>query len=126
MVSNGLSKRRGPLRRPKVCKASPNPGRCHPTVTCSIVPDAWSQPVEGGSPATLMHCNTDLVIGEVVDVECWATAGDFQPSGPQNNCKPGGSEYLSGPAGTHQLFAKTTWSDGATCTAQATVTVTDP
>lgn len=30
MVSNALSKRRGPLRRPKVCKASPNPGRCHP------------------------------------------------------------------------------------------------
>lgn len=30
MVSNGYSKRRGPLRRPKVCKASPNPGRCHP------------------------------------------------------------------------------------------------
>lgn len=30
MVSNGYSKRRGPLRRPKVCKSSPNPGRCHP------------------------------------------------------------------------------------------------
>lgn len=30
MVSNGYSARRGPLRRPKVCKASPNPGRCHP------------------------------------------------------------------------------------------------
>lgn len=30
MVSSALSKRRGPLRRPKVCKASPNPGRCHP------------------------------------------------------------------------------------------------
>lgn len=30
MVSNALSARRGPLRRPKVCFSSPNPGRCHP------------------------------------------------------------------------------------------------
>jgi hypothetical protein len=30
MPSSALSKRRGPLRRPKVCKSSPNPGRCHP------------------------------------------------------------------------------------------------
>jgi len=30
MVSNGYSARRVFLRRPKVCKTSPNPGRCHP------------------------------------------------------------------------------------------------
>ncbi len=30
MASSSLSGRRGPLRRPKVCTASPNPGRCHP------------------------------------------------------------------------------------------------
>jgi len=30
MVSNGYSARRVFLRRPKVCKSSPNPGRCHP------------------------------------------------------------------------------------------------
>ncbi len=30
MVSSALSSRRRFLRRPKVCKASPNPGRCHP------------------------------------------------------------------------------------------------
>lgn len=30
MVSNALSSRRRYLRRPKVCKSDPNPGRCHP------------------------------------------------------------------------------------------------
>jgi len=30
MVSNALSARRGPLRRPKVCLTHPNPGRCEP------------------------------------------------------------------------------------------------
>jgi len=39
MPSNGLSSRRRYLRRPKVCKSAPNPGRCHPPPPLPPPPD---------------------------------------------------------------------------------------
>jgi len=56
MASSSLSKRRGPLRRPKVCYASPNPGRCHPPppppswpATCFVIHVEYNYNVPGGT-----------------------------------------------------------------------------
>lgn len=133
MVSNGYSKRRGPLRRPKVCLASPNPGRCHPPpptghITCSLYL-AEPPPYEVGENITLgwEACNTDFpepvilhpvieaVIGEVGDVE------------DAENCSGENGANYNAPEdpGTETLTLTITWSDQSQCQSVLVFEVTE-
>lgn len=129
MVSNGYSKRRGPLRRPKVCKASPNPGRCHPPPpppvgsTCSIVPNAWTMDLSDVETLVLHHCKESLPDGEDVDVVGSEESGSFNIAEGQANCQPGEGEYIPEETGVFLITMTCTFSDSSICVATATVTV---
>lgn len=133
MVSNGYSKRRGPLRRPKVCYASPNPGRCHPPpppseITCSVGL-AEPPPYEVGEEISLewFACNPafpeplilaptmEAVIGEVTDVE------------DAENCTGPNDAFYEAPdePGEETITMNVSWPDSSTCQSVLNFSITE-
>lgn len=133
MPSNALSKRRGPLRRPKVCHTAKNPGRCEPPpppseITCGLLNRDEPPHLTGETTdLTWGACNPDFdptpnlvpevttVIGEVLDVE------------PGENCTDGNEVIIENPdePGTETVTATFTWPDSSTCVARVSYEVTE-
>lgn len=129
MVSNALSARRGPLRRPKVCHTATNPGRCEPPpppppgISCAIIPSTAT--ITNGDSATfeLEHCNASLPVLDPIDVELIAEEDAFDLQEGSVNCQPGQGEYQSFEAGVFPISMRVTFSDLTVCGADAVVTV---
>ncbi len=131
MVSNGLSARRGPLRRPKVCLTHPNPGRCEPPppppgpASCSLLP--LTQEIElgelGGFETT--HCNPSFAQFIEIDIQGHADVGDFTIDDGGSNCVDGTAQYETDIAGIFICTMTVTWPDSSFCVAEATIVVTE-
>lgn len=131
MVSNGYSKRRGPLRRPKVCESAPNPGRCHPppdppppsTLSCSLLPSY--QVVEDPNYGELSLAACDTAVGEdtLIDVLTEVEGGDFSPLEGLENCNEVSAEFTHSGPGLYALTATFTSEASNICIATASVLV---
>lgn len=132
MVSNGLSARRGPLRRPKVCLTHPNPGRCEPPppppppASCSIVPSSITVEISDIPGFVLTHCNPSLPVHEEIDIQGDVDEGEFIINDGSMNCDEGSAEYQPSIEGIFLCTMTVTFSDSSTCVATTTVTVIDP
>lgn len=133
MASNGLSKRRGPLRRPKVCDTARNPGRCEPPpppsdITCSVAKDEPT-PIYTGEEFTFVWsaCNPALselpLLLPVVNA-LFGTIGNIDES---ENCSEGANIEYEAPDDpiTDTITATFTWPDDSTCIAEVTFDVTE-
>lgn len=128
MVSNSLSKRRGPLRRPKVCTTHKNPGRCEPPLppllmTCALVPlvaQCWEW-----MPFLfdLTACDPDSAPDSLVDVVLDGDGGQFVLIAQLLNCRHAFPEFSSGNLGVYHISATSTSLGGSICVATATITV---
>ena len=132
MVSNGLSKRRGPIRRPKVCLSDPNPGRCHPEPpvvppapgVCILEP-ASTELTWGEDTDVLFHgVADDYPFPTVIEVLVEATGGEFgSPDLIFDDLEAVGSYIAPDEDGVFTLTATYNWPGGETCIATAEVTV---
>lgn len=129
MTSNALSPRRGPLRRPKVCRESHNPGRCDPdpptehVITCNLEPDGESVEFEGSIGIYVVATDDSYPEDQVVGCVCSASAGSFACQNPVlNGMEDFGEFEAPGEPGSHTLTAVFTWPDAHTCTAETSVT----
>lgn len=133
MASSSLSKRRGPLRRPKVCHTAPNPGRCHPPPSplpgrnCSILPETSDVLVGEQAEYDYDGCASTLPHTENVAVHWSALFGSIDPADQDVvNCNGVDNVVYTAPdfPCVDTLTAEGTWSDGGTCTATAQAVVT--
>lgn len=130
MVSNGYSKRRGPLRRPKVCTASPNPGRCHPPPPpppsyCFLVPPEQTITLHETAIVEIHCCKGYLPYLDPVDITLDADEPDWIDLGTTSNCSTGEIEFLpERPHVTSTVQVTIEFSDSSTCLLTAIVHVT--
>lgn len=123
MASNGLSNRRGPLRRPKVCKSDPNPGRCHPppppsAVSCSLRKDE-PIPIYVEEDFTFLWegCNeaypNDLMLSPQVET----TIGTINEVEDGENCQTEHNVMWTAPddPGQGVMTLTVTWPDASEC-----------
>ncbi len=124
MTSNALSKRRGLLKRPPVCKASPvaPPSSCVCTLTA-----VQSAPFYTNTPITLIlqACNPRYSDDSIITPTLHADIGTFAPPVPIVNCVGDDrTGWDTGPTpGDGRLAFSLLWPDGLTCSAQLPVTV---
>lgn len=123
MVSNGLSNRRGPLRRPKVCLTHKNPGRCEPPpppgdIVCSVILDS-EDPVEVGDDATLIWgaCNPVYDDTLVLLPSLSADIGEITQINSGENCIEGHNAEYQAPEdpGEETITMDVEWPDGSEC-----------
>lgn len=123
MVSNGLSARRGPLRRPKVCLTHPNPGRCEPPpppseIVCSIGFDE-PETVYVGEEYTLVWygCNPDYDDTVMLSPVIGAALGELFELEDGENCVAGHNVDYVAPddPGDEVITMDIAWPDTSTC-----------
>ncbi len=129
MASNGLSARRGPLRRPKVCLTHKNPGRCEPPIVpqptlCEIDPTetelTWGMPtdVRFYAVANSYPAPTEIIV--TTSVNC----GVFTPPSVIFDDQDAVGGYIAPNFDCLAvLTAVFTWPNGEQCTATANIRV---
>ena len=128
MVSNGLSARRGPLRRPKVCLTHKNPGRCEPPPPESEV-ECWLDPTEVTEfemmpvPFQLWGCDYGQEPESPVTVVTDGDGGLFEAESPFGNCSFATAEFNDFGPGIYNVTATLTFTGGAVCVCGATITI---
>lgn len=128
MASNALSARRQPLRRPKVCKSAPNPGRCHPPppppvvdIECSALPSYQEAELDEGAGVDL-HCwNKSLPIGDLVSVDLTIDKGEFNSETQPFNNTDGTAKIENPEEGLYTWSVLYTFSDSSTCASNGTL-----
>lgn len=128
MVSCALSKRRGPLRRPKVCLTHPNPGRCEPppppvVATCSLDPETITEYEMMPVYFILAGCDLNSETESGVSVVLNGGGGAFYLLSPLRNCTVTDAEFDDNGPGIYNLTATLTFESGAICVCTATVTI---
>lgn len=133
MVSNGLSARRGPLRRPKVCLTHPNPGRCEPppppgNISCSLTPQ-WEGSIEVEEQDTInwYACNTDYDDTLMLEPEVTVLLGEPPNVEEHENCTEGANIDYEAPSdpGVEVVTLFVEWPDGSSCQAQCSFLVVE-
>lgn len=133
MVSNGLSARRGPLRRPKVCLTHPNPGRCEPppppsNIACNVFLDE-DPPIEVGEEASIGWdaCNTDYDDTLILEPTIEAAIGEIEDVEGAENCIMGHEAFYQAPddPGLETLTLNVSWPDGSSCQSQCSFLITE-
>lgn len=123
MVSNALSARRGPLRRPKVCLTHPNPGRCEPPfppllITCNVFL-AEEGPYYTGEEISLGWdaCNPDFPEPLILSPEMTAVIGEIVDVEDAENCSGENDAFYEAPddPGIEVITMTVTWPDSSTC-----------
>lgn len=124
MTSNALSARRGPLRRPKVCHESRNPGRCDPPdpparYSCSLKAEPEDLPLYTGEDYQLdwAGCNTGAPPSEQITPICVADLGTIDDIETADNCTSGNAIAYTAPddPGLETFWFIIIWADRGTC-----------
>ena len=131
MTSNALSKRRGPLRRPKVCKTAPNPGRCEPPPPppnicgdTGLIPPHRTGYVNEMFPVLIHFCRNIAPEPTAVTLVYFGDPASW--GGPTNgyDCIDILTEWRVEQPGTFEFGVIVTWeADGGQCTLSGSVTV---
>lgn len=128
MPSNALSKRRGPLRRPKVCHTPKNPGRCEdPPVPGH---DCYHEPMGStGYPHEFFPINVHFCRGlpygqQDVTIAYSDEFGSWGGPTTGEDCSPAPGSFEVGDTGVFWIRTVITWLvDGEQCTVNDTVTI---
>lgn len=133
MTSNALSKRRGLLRRPKVChssdkalayKACPPPPPPPPCAECSIDPETGESQPWVSTAFEILGCCDDLEFGDPIGISYVMTGGFVDHYVDPTNCdEPGLFDWTPTETGVFTVTAIFTFSDASECRATATITV---
>ncbi len=128
MVSNALSARRGPLRRPKVCHESRGvrgPGVTHPpgTMVCSITPEEAEISVSEDLNLMLAACDGGSAVSSRVNVLTNGDGGSFDALFELENCNEVPAVFVSANPGVYNITAEFTSLANRLCIASATVIV---
>lgn len=123
MTSNALSSRRGPLRRPKVCKSLPNPGRCDPPPrpplqSCAVELDE-SPPFYTDDIFDMKWraCRTDRPPSQMLTPLVAALHGNILNISSGENCTTGNNIRYQAPsyATAEQVSMLVSWGPGTLC-----------
>ena len=131
MASSALSARRGPLRRPKVCHASKNPGRCEPpppppAIVCTIEPDPSTGDVGTDIELVVTGCNSALPDDDPISAVLDGDGSTFTLNDAIVNCDGADAVCTSEVEGVFEISAELTFGDGSSCTATAKMTFEQP
>jgi len=128
MVSNSLSARRGPLRRPKVCYDSSKvrgPDVTHPPgrMICAITPASKTLDLFEWFWFFLSACDSGSEMSSPVAVLTDGQGGSFNPLEGLENCNEIPAEFMADVAGKYIISAQYTSQANRICIAYATVIV---
>lgn len=124
MASNALSKRRGPLRRPKPCVTPKNPGRCEPDpepprYSCGLKHDDFPNPIYTGEEEhfSWRGCNTGGPKSEILTPICIAKLGEITDIESAENCTEGNTIEYTAPddPGDETIWFIIIWDDHGSC-----------
>lgn len=134
MVSNSLSARRGPLRRPKTCHSKINPGRCDPPdpppeMACTLIVDPDDEPIYVSEEAQFIWsaCSQNFPHALMLTPICVAVLGTIEDVESGENCTTGNNITYTAPdaPGLETIFFIVIWPDFGTCSQVMSFPVTE-